>query len=120
MNIEDLRTFCLSFPATEERLPFNPDYLVFFVHDKMFCMIDITDPHDINLKCAPERAIELRERYAEVTPGYHMNKKHWNTVRIDGSLPDSLIEEWITDSYNLVVMGLPKKVRQELSSYKNQ
>ena len=86
----------------------------------MFCLIDITDPHDINLKCAPERAIELRERYAEVTPGYHMNKKHWNTVRIDGSLPDSLIEEWITDSYNLVVMGLPKKLRQELSSYKNQ
>ena len=105
MNIEDLRTFCLSFPATEERLPFNPDYLVFFVYDKMFCLIDITDPHDINLKCAP---------------GYHMNKKHWNTVRIDGSLPDSLIEEWITDSYNLMVMGLPKKVRQELSSYKNQ
>ena len=86
----------------------------------MFCLIDITDPHDINLKCSPERAIELRERYADVTPGYHMSKKHWNTVRIDGSLPDSLIKEWITDSYNLVVMGLPKKVRQELSAYRNQ
>ena len=115
MNIEDLRTFCLSFPATEERLPFNPDYLVFFVHDKMFCLIDITDPHDINLKCAPERAIELRERYAEVTPGYHMNKKHWNTVFLDG-LPLTLIKEMIQHSYDQVLAKVPKKEREVLIS----
>lgn len=114
MNIEDIREFCLSFAGTEEGLPFDDDTLVFFVKKKMFCLAQIVDCKYINLKCDPDKAIELRERYQEITPGYHMNKKHWNSVRIDGLLSDQQIKELITDSYNLVVEQLPKKLRHEL------
>ena len=122
MNLEELRNYCLSLPHVTEDMPFDEDILVFRICNRIFALTNLErNPVSVNLKCNPERAVELREQYPnKIVAGYHMNKKHWNTVRIDGSLPDSLIEEWITDSYNLVVMGLPKKVRQELSSYKNQ
>ena len=122
MNLEELRDYCLSLPHVTEDMPFGEDFLVFRICNRIFALTNLErNPVSVNLKCNPERAVELREEFPnKIVAGYHMNKKHWNTVRIDGSLPDSLIEEWITDSYNLVVMGLPKKVRQELSSYKNQ
>jgi predicted DNA-binding protein (MmcQ/YjbR family) len=113
MNIEDFRNFCLSLPAVEEDLPFGPDTLVFKVAGKMFALTNIEVFESINLKCDPEKAVELRERYDAVTPGYHMNKKHWNTVLTDG-LPDALLLEWTRESYDLVVKGLPKKVREEI------
>lgn len=114
MNIEELREYCLSFRGTSEGLPFDDRTLVFYVKGKMFCLVDIIDWHNINVKCEPEKAIELRELYSEVIGGVHMNKKHWNTVKIDGNIPDSLIREWIADSYNLVVEKLPKVLRLEL------
>jgi predicted DNA-binding protein (MmcQ/YjbR family) len=114
MNIEELRDYCLSLKATEEGLPFDDNTLVFYVKRKMFCLADIEDFESINLKCDPEEAVLLRERYPTVTPGYHMNKKHWNTVKMDGSIPDAQIKEWIKNSYQLVVAGLPKKVQREL------
>ena len=119
MNLEELRDYCLSLPHVTEDMPFGEDILVFRICNRIFVLTSLESvPLRVSLKCDPERAIELREEFPnKIVAGYHMNKKHWNTVRIDGSLPDSLIEEWITDSYNLVVMGLPKKVRQELSDY---
>lgn len=80
----------------------------------MFALADVTLFESINLKCNPEHAAELREQYPAVQPGYHMNKKHWNTVLMDGSLPDKLTKTWIDDSYNLVVASLPVKVKAEL------
>lgn len=115
MNIEDFRTYCLSFPYTSESTPFGPDTLVFKVKDKMFALADLKMFESINLKCDPEKAIELRAEYPAVREGYHMNKKHWNTVVMDNNLPNTLIEEWITDSYNLVVAKLPKKDQQRLN-----
>ena len=122
MNLEELREYCLSLPHTTEDMPFDEDILVFRICNRIFALTSLESvPLRVSLKCDPERAMELREQYPDkIVAGYHLNKKHWNTVRIDGSLPDSLIEEWITDSYNLVVMGLPQKVRQELSAYRNQ
>ena len=80
----------------------------------MFCLANLDRPNWINLKCDPELAAELRERHNEVTPGYHMNKKYWNTITLDGTLPDKLILSWIDHSYELVVEGLPKKERNKL------
>lgn len=80
----------------------------------MFAFADVTLFESINLKCDPEQAAELREQYPAVQPGYHMNKKHWNTVLMDGSLPDKLTKTWIDDSYNLVVASLPVKIKAEL------
>lgn len=80
----------------------------------MFLLADMTDGRAVNVKCDPDHAIALRERYAEVTPGWHMNKRHWNTVRIDGDLPEKLIREWVVDSYRLVAGSLPKTVRGPL------
>lgn len=115
MNIEALRDFCLSLKGAEEKMPFNDKTLVFSVKGKMFCLTDITTYEFINLKCAPEEAIILREEYHEVTPGYHMNKNHWNSVRVIGSLSNTLMEKWIVNSYNLVVAKLPKKIQIELT-----
>lgn len=115
MNIEELREYCLSLPNVEETFPFDQYTLVFKVGGKMFALtgLDATEL-SINLKCDPEKAVELRERYPAVQPGYHMSKKHWNTVYIDGSVQRKQIEEWIKDSYRLVIASLPKKVREEL------
>lgn len=114
MNIEELRAYCLSFKGVEEGFPFGEEILVFSVKGKMFCLVNIEKCEYINLKCDPEQAIELREQYTEVTAGWHMNKKHWNSVRIDGNLPTKLLKEWIATSYSLVVAGLPKKIKEEL------
>ncbi|RYY16729.1 MAG: MmcQ/YjbR family DNA-binding protein [Chitinophagaceae bacterium] len=109
MNIESFRALCLSFPDVTEEFPFGPDTLVYKVREKMFALTDIDLFESINLKCDPELVPELRERYPSVLPGYHMNKKHWNTILMDGSVPDKLITEWTRNSYDLVVKKLPKK-----------
>jgi predicted DNA-binding protein (MmcQ/YjbR family) len=115
MNIEELREYCLSKKGVEESLPFGPDALVFKVLGKVF-LITILNEHPLqfNVKCEPENAITLREQYPCVLPGYHMNKKHWNTVIVDGSVSDSLLQSWITDSYNLVLNKVPRKQRESI------
>lgn len=105
----------LSLPGAEETVPFGPDVLVYKVGGKMFALTSPGDfPASVNLKCDPECALDLRDRYAAITPGYHMNKRHWNTVALDGSVPSTLLEEMIHHSYNLVVSSLPKAKRAEL------
>ena len=111
MNAEILRAHCLKKIAVSETLPFDETTLVFKVADKMFCLIDLSDPISCNLKCDPTRAEELRGLHEEVTPGWHMSKRHWNTVSFEGQLADAQILRWIDDSYDLVVAGLPKKTK---------
>lgn len=114
MNIEELRVYCLSKKAVTESFPFDQDTLVFKVMNKMFALISLKEPDSMNLKCDPEKAIELREQYTEVKPGYHMSKKHWNTVYFEGNLSTKQIKEMIDHSYDLVFASLPKKIRNEL------
>ena len=114
MNIEYLREYFLSKKGVSESFPFDETTLVFKVMGKMFLLTDTESDFSINIKCDPEKAIDLRERFPSVQPGYHMNKKHWNTVYIDGSVDDELLLEWIDDSYNLVAGTLPKAKREEL------
>lgn len=114
MNLESARKQCLKKKGVTECLPFDDETLVFKVMNKMFCLTQLTPPHSLNLKCTPEKAIERREEYDSVSPGYHMNKKYWITVQLDGSVPAKVLAEWINDSYNLVVEGLPKKVKEVL------
>jgi predicted DNA-binding protein (MmcQ/YjbR family) len=114
MNIEDFRSYCLSLKGAEESLPFDDETLVFKVGGKIFSLTGISLFASVNLKCDPEKAMELREQYPAVIPGYHMNKKHWNTISMDGSISDRLLKEWIKDSYELIVSSLPKKIKQEL------
>ena len=115
MDIEAFREYCLAKPGVEETLPFGPDTLVFKVMGKMFALTGLDDDEfTVNLKCDPARAQELREHYAEVRPGYHMNKKHWNTVHFEGDLDKDFLRELIDHSYDLVVKGLPKNARELL------
>ncbi|HSZ71957.1 MAG TPA: MmcQ/YjbR family DNA-binding protein [Cytophagaceae bacterium] len=114
MNIESFRTYCLSLKGVEEGMPFGDETLVFKVMEKLFALTNIDTFTSVNLKCDPEKAIELREQYPAIIPGYHMNKKHWNTLVMDGSLSDPMIKELTKDSYDLVVASLTKKSRQEL------
>lgn len=115
MNIEQIREHCLRKKAVTEEFPFDEDTLVFKVIGKIFLLTSIeTIPLQINLKCDPEKAVELREKYDSVQPGYHMNKKHWNTVIIDGTIPAGKMLDWIDDSYSLVVSGLTKTQRKNL------
>jgi len=109
MNIEELREYCMRKKSTTESFPFDETTLVFKVKNKMFALTDLEDPLSVNLKCEPDNAIHLRERYDAVLPGYHMNKRLWNTVMIDERIDDKLIKAWIDDSYRLVVEKLPKK-----------
>lgn len=103
MNIESLREYCLSKPDVEEALPFGPDTLVFKVHGKIFLLTGLDEEKlRFNVKCDPDKAIELREEFPCVLPGYHMNKKHWNTVVVDGSVSSKQLKEWIDYSYDLV------------------
>ena len=119
MNIETLRQYCLIKKAVEEGLPFGPGTLVFKVGGKMFLLAALDAvPLQFNAKCEPDNAVLLREQYPCVQPGYHMNKQHWNTVIVDGSVSDKLLRQWIDDSYNLVVESLPKKLKQEILSQK--
>ncbi len=104
MDIEQLREYCLGKPLVEELLPFGPDTLVFKVNGKIFLLTGLDAPQlQFNVKCNPELAEELREQYPCVIPGYHMNKKHWNTIIVDGSVSTQLLKEWIDHSYNLVI-----------------
>jgi len=112
MNIEEFRKFCLSLPETSESLPFDENTLVFKVYNKIFALTGIRSFSFINLKCNPEKAIELREDFASVRPGYHMNKKHWNTIKIDDSISDRLLKEWVKESYELVLKNIPNKIKK--------
>ena len=114
MNIEELREYCLSKKGVTESFPFDETTLVFKVMGKMFLLTDTVDNFSINVKCDPEKAMELRERYPSVQPGYHMSKKHWNTVFIDGSIDDELLHKWIDGSYDLVVGKLTKALKEKL------
>ena len=119
MNLEELRDYCMSKKAVEETLPFGPETLVFKVMGKAFLLTGFdSNPVQFNVKCDPEKAIELRDRYNCVLPGYHMNKKHWNTILADDSVSNKQLKEWITDSYNLVVAGMPKIQQKKLASMK--
>lgn len=115
MNIENCREYCLSHKGVTEELPFGPDTLVFKVMGKMFALMGLDSvPLNINLKCDPDRAIELREEHdGLITGAYHMNKVHWNSLQAE-SLPPELVKELIDHSYELVVRGMPKKLQQEL------
>lgn len=112
MNIEDYRTFCLSFQYVTEEFPFDSKTLVFKVHGKIFALMNVDDFRSINLKCNPEKAIDLRETYQAVRPGYHMNKKHWNTITLFSDVSDELLLELTEHSYDLVFQSLPKKLRE--------
>ncbi len=114
MDIENVRHYCINLPEVTESFPFDDTTLVFKVAGKMFALLNLKENHSVNLKCNPEKAIDLRDRYESVLPGYHMNKTHWNTILLNGLLPDGLIIEWIVDSYNLIVEKLPKKLNVKM------
>ena len=115
MNVETLREYCLSKKAVTEDFPFGETTLVFRVMEKIFLLAALdASPLQFNAKCNPEKAVELREEYDAIKPGYHMNKKHWNTIVIDGTIPNALRKEMIDDSYDLIVQSLPKKLRDSL------
>lgn len=114
MNIELLREYCLKKKFATEELPFNEDSPVYKVMGKIFMIANLVPPVSINLKCDPEKAVELREEYECVKPGYHMNKMHWNTIELSGPVPDKLILEWVDHSYELVAKGLKKQDREKI------
>ena len=117
MELPDVIEQCLSLPGAEETQPFGPEALVYKVGGKMFAVTSPDEfPARINLKCDPERAIELRDEHPGIKPGWHMNKKHWNTVMLDGTVPPALVRELVKHSYQLVVNALPKKVREGLAT----
>lgn len=114
MDIEIYRDYCLNKPGVTEDFPFDNETLVFKVGGKIFALASIAAFTSVNLKCDPEKAVELREQYPAIQPGYHMNKKHWNTVHFDGSISFALLKELTDHSYSLVVNSLPKKLRDTL------
>lgn len=115
MNIEQIREYCLKKKGVTEEFPFDEETLVFKVAGKIFLQTSLESiPLQINLKCDPEKAVELREEYEAVQPGYHMNKKHWITILIDGTVPIKKLFAWIDDSYNLVEAGLNKSDLKKL------
>jgi predicted DNA-binding protein (MmcQ/YjbR family) len=116
VNIETFRQYCLGKKGVTEEFPFGQETLVFKVMGKMFALTNIEDFSSINLKVDPENSTELQEKHPAVQPGYHMNKRHWITVLINGSLPDKLIRGWIDDSYELVVQKLTKKEKSALAA----
>jgi predicted DNA-binding protein (MmcQ/YjbR family) len=117
MFIDEIREYCLLKKGVEEGFPFGGDTLVFKVMGKMFLLSGIdSNPVQFNAKCDPQKAVELRDNFSCVLPGYHMNKQHWNTIICDGSVPDKKIKEWIDDSYNLVAASLTKKLKVDLEN----
>jgi predicted DNA-binding protein (MmcQ/YjbR family) len=115
MNARELRAHCLSFAGAAETFPFGPRTSVFKVADKMFALTNLKAvPLSVSLKCEPALAEQLREVHAAVRPGYHLNKRHWNTVVLDGSLPDQIVRDMIEDSFDLVVSALPRATRERL------
>jgi predicted DNA-binding protein (MmcQ/YjbR family) len=112
MDAAELREYCLAKPNATESTPFGPDVLVFKVNGKMFALVALNDvPTTVNLKCDPDRALELRDRYDEVQPGYHMNKRHWNTIVLEGDVPDVELRKMIDHSYGLVARKRSEKRR---------
>ncbi|HEX2962741.1 MAG TPA: MmcQ/YjbR family DNA-binding protein [Ignavibacteriales bacterium] len=119
MNIESFREYCLKKKGAKEDYPFDEETLVFKVMNKIFALTPLEKiPLSVNLKCDPERAVELRERYESVLPGYHMNKKYWITVIMDNTIPDRIFKEFIDHSYDLVVQGLKKSDKMTLEAMK--
>jgi predicted DNA-binding protein (MmcQ/YjbR family) len=115
MNIEEFRDFCLSLPGATEETPFGPDTLVFKVGGKIFALTNLQTFESFNVKCDPELAEELREQYDFVRPGFHQNKKHWNTILVGSGATLTQQRQWITHSYQLIVTALPKALRAELA-----
>lgn len=121
MNVETFREYCLKKKGVTEEYPFGEETLVFKVMNKIFALTSLDRiPFSINLKCDPERAIDLRERYDSVTPGYHMNKKYWNTVIVDNTVSERELKEWIDHSYELIVQGLKKSDREKLEKMESR
>ncbi|MEO1021846.1 MAG: MmcQ/YjbR family DNA-binding protein [Bacteroidota bacterium] len=114
MNIEEYYEYCSGLPGTEEGFPFDEYILVFKVGGKIYALTHVEEFNYINLKCDPDRAVALRAEYEDITPGYHMSKKHWNSVGTRGALEDDLIRELIKDSYTLILNSLPKKAREDV------
>jgi predicted DNA-binding protein (MmcQ/YjbR family) len=109
MDLAAFREYCLTRPGAREETPFGPDVLVYKVGGKMFALAPLDEvPPTVNLKCDPDLALDLRDRYEQVRPGYHMNKKHWNTVEIESGIPDVDLQKMIDHSYDLVIRSLPK------------
>lgn len=116
MHIEEIREYCLTKKAVTESFPFDEVTLVFKVMNKIFAILSLEGNHGLSLKCDPEKAIHLREQYPAVRPGYHLNKRLWNSVQIDGSISDKLIKEWIDDSYILIIESLTNKLKIEMKT----
>lgn len=114
MDVELIREYCLSLPHTTEHFPFDEVTLVFKIEGKMYMLISLDNPVKISMKCDPEKALLLREKYMGIEPAHHFNKKHWNQISILGDIPDNLIKELILHSYKLVIAKLPLKIRMEL------
>src|SRR5207245_9330241 len=115
MDVQSFREYCLSKPGTRESTPFGEDVLVFKVAGKMFALAALDEvPATVNLKCDPDLALDLRDQYEQVRPGYHMNKKHWNTVEIESGIPEAELRRMIEHSYEMVMKSLPKKARAKL------
>jgi predicted DNA-binding protein (MmcQ/YjbR family) len=115
MEADELRGWCLRQGGASEDFPFGPDHSVFKVAGKMFAISALDRrPLEVSVKCEPELALQLRDTYPAIRPGYHLNKRHWNTITVDDSLPDQLVRDLIEDSYDLVVSALPRRVREQL------
>ncbi len=117
MTLEEFHAFCMHLPGAEEDFPFDQKTMVFKVGGKMFALVNIEEFRFVNLKVDPEESLKLQEKYAgTITPGYHMNKKHWISVQMDDSLPDQLIEKLVENSYNIVFDSLPAKTKQAIQT----
>jgi predicted DNA-binding protein (MmcQ/YjbR family) len=115
VDASELRRWCLQHPGAIEDFPFGPEHSVFKVAGKMFALSALDRaPLEVSVKCEPDLAVELRNSYAGIRPGYHLNKRHWNTITLDGSVPDHLVRDLVEDSYDLIVSALPARVRQQL------
>jgi predicted DNA-binding protein (MmcQ/YjbR family) len=112
MNIEEIREYCIAKKAVTESFPFDETTLVFKVMNKMFCLLGL-DNFRVSLKNDPDKNVELRGRYSAVSEGYHLNKAHWNTIELNGSVPSDLLKELIDDSYRIIIQSLPKKKQEE-------
>jgi predicted DNA-binding protein (MmcQ/YjbR family) len=117
MDANDLRAWCLQQPGAIEDFPFGPTPSVFRVAGKIFALSRLqSTPLEVSVKCEPELAVGLRETHPAIRPGYHLNKRHWNTITLDGSLPDQFVRDMIEDSYDLIVSALPRGTRQQLGT----
>jgi predicted DNA-binding protein (MmcQ/YjbR family) len=117
MDAAALRAWCLAQPGAVEEFPFGPEHSVFKVAGKMFALSALDrEPLNVSMKCEPELAVQLRNTYPEIRPGYHLNKRHWNTIALDGELPDQMVRDLVEDSYDLVFGALPKRTRERIDA----